>query len=151
MTLFPVNMYGPGDIFDPASSRVIPALIHKVAEAQKAKQNFLEVWGTGEATREFIFVKDAARGIVLAAEKYDKPEPVNLGSGKEISIKDLVTLIARLMDFRGEVRWDATKPNGQPRRQLDVSRAEKEFGFRAETDFEAGLKETIEWYLAHGT
>lgn len=145
--LLPVNLYGPRDNFNPESSHVIPALIRKVAEAKKENKNFIEVWGTGKATREFLYVEDAAEGILLATEKYDKAEPVNLGSGREISIKDLVELICRLMDFKGEIRWDTTKPDGQPRRRLDVSRAEKEFGFRAKTDFEEGLKKTIEWYL----
>lgn len=145
--LLPVNLYGPGDNFSPDSSHVIPALINKVVGAKKQNKNYIDVWGTGKATREFLYVEDAAEGVVLAAEKYDKPEPVNLGSGTEISIKNLVELICRLMDFNGEIRWDATKPDGQPRRLLDVSRAEKEFGFRAKTDFEEGLRKTIDWYL----
>jgi GDP-L-fucose synthase len=149
ITLFPVNLYGPGDNFDPDSSHVIPALIKKVADAKKEGRNYIEVWGSGRATREFLYVEDAAEGIVLATEKYDKGDPVNLGSGMEISIKDLVGLICRLMDFKGEIRWDTTKPDGQPRRLLDVSRAEREFGFRAKTKFEEGLKRTIEWYLAN--
>lgn len=148
ITLFPVNMYGPGDNFDPTSSHVIPALIKKVAEAKKEKKDFIEAWGTGKATREFLYVDDAAEGIALAAERYDKPDPVNLGSGTEISIKDLIELIRRLMDFKGEIRWDATKPDGQPRRLLNVSRAEREFGFRAKTNFDAGLRQTIDWYLS---
>jgi GDP-L-fucose synthase len=147
ITLFPVNLYGDGDNFDPSSSHVIPALIKKVADAKASSASYIEVWGTGSATREFLFAEDAAEGIVLAAERYDGNEPVNLGSGMEISIKDLVELIAELMDFRGEIRWDKTKPDGQPRRMLDVSRAEKEFGFRAKTDFREGLKRTIDWYL----
>ncbi len=147
ITLFPVNLYGPGDNFDPNSSHVIPALIKKVADAKREGKKFVEVWGTGKATREFLYAPDAAEGIVRAAEQYDKPEPVNLGSGREISIKDLVALICRLMGFEGEVRYDASKPDGQPRRLLDVSRAEQEFGFRAKTDFETGLKEMIRWYL----
>jgi GDP-L-fucose synthase len=147
VVLFPTNLYGPGDNFSPESSHVIPALIRKVAEAKREGKKFIEVWGTGKPTREFLYVEDAAEGIILAAEKYDKPEPVNLGSGEEISIKDLVGLICRLMDFEGEIRWDATKPDGQPRRRLDTSRAEREFGFRAKTDFETGLKKTITWYL----
>lgn len=145
--LLPVNLYGPGDNFDPNSSHVIPSLVRKVAIAHEHHQPFIEVWGTGEATREFLYVEDAAEAIVLAAEKYDKPEPVNLGSGGEISIKDLVTLICTLMHFDGEVRWISSKPNGQPRRVLDITRAEKEFGFRAKTNFEEGLKKTIAWYL----
>lgn len=148
ITLFPVNLYGPRDTFDPERSHVIPALIKKVYDAKKEKRNFVEVWGTGRATREFLYVEDAAEGIVAALEKYDKPDPINLGSGKEISIKDLIRLIADLMDYRGEIRWDASKPDGQPRRMLDVSRAAKEFGFRAKTDFKTGLKKTIEWYAA---
>ena len=146
--LLPVNLYGPGDNFDPKSSHVIAALIRKVAEAQKEGKNFIDVWGTGKASREFLFVEDAAEGIILAAERYDKPEPVNIGSGMEITIKELITLICRLMNFKGEIRWDATKPDGQPRRTLDTSRAEKEFGFRAKTSFEEGLKKTIKWYRA---
>lgn len=145
--LLPVNLYGPGDNFDPDSSHVIPALIRKVAEAKKEGKAFIKAWGTGKATREFLYVKDAAEAIVLATEKYDKPEPINLGSGREISIKELTENICRIMDFRGEIRWDVSKPDGQPRRCLDVSRAEKEFGFKAKTGFEEGLQETIEWYL----
>jgi GDP-L-fucose synthase len=144
--LLPVNLYGPGDNFDLASSHVIPALIRKIAEATKSGADHIDVWGTGAATREFLYVDDAAEGIVLAAENYEKSEPANLGSGMEISIKDLVATIARLMDFKGEIRWDATKPDGQPRRSLDVSRAEQEFGFRAKTNFEEGLRKTIEWF-----
>jgi GDP-L-fucose synthase len=147
--LLPVNLYGPRDNFDPRSSHVIPALIHKIAEAKDEGRGKVEVWGTGNASREFLYVEDAAEGICLAAEKYDGPEPVNLGAGFEIKIKDLVELIAKLMNFRGEVVWDKTKPDGQPRRMLDVSRAERLFGFRAKTKFEDGLKKTIEWYLAN--
>lgn len=147
ITLFPVNMYGEGDNFDLETSHVIPAIIRKVAEAKKSGSNFVELWGTGKPTREFLYVEDAVEGIILAAEKYDKPEPVNLGSGKEISIKDLAELICRLMDYQGEIRWDTSKPDGQPRRLLDTSRAEKEFGFKAKTPFEEGLKRTINWYL----
>ncbi len=145
--LLPVNLYGPRDSFDPEKSHVIPALIKKVADAKAANAAFVELWGTGKATREFLFVEDAAEGIVRALESYEKAEPVNLGSGMEISIKDLIGVISRLMDYKGEIRWDRTKPDGQPRRMLDISRAEKEFGFRAKTDFETGLKKTIEWYL----
>lgn len=144
--LLPVNLYGPGDNFDPSFSHVIPALIRKVAEAKKREEKFIEVWGTGKATREFLYVEDAAEGIILATERYDKPEPVNLGAGKEISIREAIETICRLMNFRGEIRWDTTKPDGQPRRSLDVSRAEREFGFQAKTDFEAGLRKTIDWY-----
>ena len=146
ISLWPVNLYGPRDNFDPSSSHVIPALIRKVAEAKQAGANFINVWGTGTATREFLYVEDAARGIVLAAEQYEKPDIVNLGSGMEISIKDLIELICKLMEFNGEIRWDTSKPDGQPRRMLDTSRAEQEFGFRAATPFEDGLKNTITWY-----
>lgn len=145
--LMPINLYGPGDNFEERSSHVIPALIKKVAEAKKQNKNYIEVWGTGKATRGFLYVEDAAEGILSATEKYDKPEPINLGSDMEISIKDLVELICKLMDFKGEIRWDATKPDGQPRRCLDVSQAEKGFGFIAKTNFEKGLKDTINWYL----
>ena len=141
-----INMYGPGDNFNLDTSHVIAALIKKVADAKKEGKDYIEVWGTGKATREFLYVEDAAEAIILATEKYDKPDPVNIGSGTEISIKDLVETICRLMDFRGEIRWDSSKPDGQPRRRLNVSRAEKEFGFRAQTNFEIGLQKTIEWY-----
>lgn len=144
--LLPVNLYGPKDNFDPDSSHVIPALIKKVADAKKGRMKFIEVWGTGKATREFLYVEDAAEAIVLATEKYEKPDPVNLGSGKEISIRDLVKTICKAMDYKGAVRFDKTKPDGQPRRMLDVSRAEREFGFKAKTDFAEGLKKTVEWY-----
>ncbi|MFB3917216.1 MAG: GDP-L-fucose synthase family protein [Terriglobales bacterium] len=152
--LLPVNLYGPGDNFDPASSHVIPAIIKKVADAQTAGAGHVDVWGTGKPTREFLYVEDAAEAIVLATERYDKPDPVNLGSGTEISIKDLVETIASIMNFHGELRWDSSQPDGQPRRRLDVSRAEREFGFRAKTDFRTGLERTIAWYLsraAHGS
>ena len=144
--LLPVNLYGPGDNFDLSSSHVIPALIKKVADAKKEDRNFIEIWGTGRATREFLYVEDAAQGIILATEKYNKSEPVNLGSGMEISIKDLVKTICNLMNFNGEIRWDKSKPDGQPRRCLDTSKAKKEFGFKARTGFETGLKRTIKWY-----
>lgn len=144
--LLPINLYGPGDNFDLSSSHVIPALIRKVDEAQKKGRNFIDVWGTGKASREFLYVEDAAEGIVLAAEKYDKSDPVNLGAGFEITIKELIEKICGLMDFKGEIRWDKSKPDGQPRRMLDVSRAEREFGFKAKTQFGVGLKRTIEWY-----
>lgn len=144
--LLPVNIYGPRDNFKPDLSHVIPALIKKVADAKRGRKKYIEVWGTGTATREFLFVEDAAEAIVLAAEKYEKSDPVNIGSGKEISIKDLVKTICRLMDFNGEIKWDKTKPDGQPRRLLDVSRAKKEFGFVAKTNFEEGLQKTITWY-----
>ena len=144
--LMPVNLYGPRDNFDPASSHVIPALIRKCMEAADRKESHIEVWGTGSASREFLYVEDCAEAIVSAAERLDTSEPVNLGSGREIRIKDLVELIARLTGFRGEIRWDATKPDGQPRRRLDVSRARELFAFEARTDFEDGLRKTVEWY-----
>ncbi|MFC1626966.1 GDP-L-fucose synthase family protein [Patescibacteria group bacterium] len=145
--LLPVNLYGPGDNFDKKNSHVIPALIRKIAEAKKANKKNIIIWGDGQATREFLYVKDAAEAIILATEKYDKPDPVNIGSGKEISIKDLVLLICQLMDYQGKIIWDKSKPNGQPRRKLDVSRAKKEFGFQASKTLKTGLKETINWYL----
>ncbi len=146
--LLPVNLYGPRDSFDPEKSHVIPALIKKVADAKRNGAPFVELWGTGRATREFLYVEDAAEGIVKALMGYDKSDPVNLGSGMEISIKQLIGFISRLMDFKGEIRWDKTKPDGQPRRMLDTTRAKREFGFEAVTGFEDGLKKTIEWYLA---
>jgi GDP-L-fucose synthase len=145
--LMPVNLYGPRDNFNPESSHVIPALIRKCLEAKQAGKESIEVWGDGSPTREFLYVEDAAEGILLAAEKYNSSEPVNLGSGMEISIKDLITLIAKLTGFKGELVWDTSKPNGQPRRRLDVSRAEREFGFKAQVDFEEGLRRTIDWYV----
>ncbi len=145
--LLPVNLYGPGDNFNPDSSHVIPAIIKKISDAIKKSKNYIEVWGDGSPTREFLYVEDAAKGIVMAAKKYNKSAPINLGSGSEISIKELVELISKLMGFKGEIRWDTTKPNGQPRRLLDTSRAKKEFGFSAKTPFEKGLKKTIQWYL----
>lgn len=144
--LLPVNLYGPGDNFDPASSHVIPALIRKCVEAEEEDAVEIEVWGDGKATREFLYVEDAAEGILLAAEKYNDPEPVNIGAGFEISIKDLVHLIAKLTGYRGEIRFDTSKPSGQPRRMLDTSRARERFGFVAETSLEEGLAKTIEWY-----
>ena len=144
--LLPVNLYGPGDNFNPASSHVIPALIRKCLEAQEQGQKEIAVWGDGSPTREFLYVEDAAEGILLASENYNGAEPVNLGSGTEISIKNLVEMIARLTGFTGNLVWDTSKPNGQPRRRLDVSRAEKFFGFRARTPFEEGLRQTIDWY-----
>jgi GDP-L-fucose synthase len=140
--VLPVNLYGPGDNFDPKSSHVIPALIRKCVESKDE----IEVWGTGKASREFLYVDDCAEAIVLAAEKYEKSEPVNIGAGFEITIKDLVDLIVRLTGFKGRVRWNASKPDGQPRRCLDVSRAQREFGFRAHTSFEDGLRRMIEFY-----
>jgi GDP-L-fucose synthase len=144
--LLPVNLYGPRDNFNPASSHVIPALIKKIHDATVLSQPFIDVWGTGSASREFLFVEDAAEGLFLAAQNYDKGDPVNLGSGMEITIRQLVETLCRLMGYTGEVRWDNTKPDGQPRRCLDVSRAEREFGFKAKTGFEEGLRRTIEWY-----
>lgn len=141
-----VNLYGPRDNFDPRSSHVIPALIKKCVEAVATGASSIEVWGDGSATREFLYVEDAAEAIVLAAERFNGDQPVNVGSGREIAIRDLVALIARLTGFSGQIAWDTTKPNGQPRRQLDVSRAERFFGFRAQTSFEEGLRRTIDWY-----
>ncbi len=144
--LLPVNLYGPGDNFDPRSSHVIPALIKKCVDAVDRGDPEIVVWGTGGATREFFYVGDAAKAICLATEHYDKPEPVNIGAGFEISIRELVGLIVDLTSFKGRIVWDASKPDGQPRRMLDTSRAFREFGFRAATDFREGLKKTIEWY-----
>ncbi len=144
--LLPVNLYGPRDNFNLQTSHVIPALIRKCLEAKQRGDSQVVLWGDGSPTREFLYVEDAAEGIALAAERYDGNEPVNLGSGNEISIKHLATLIARLTGFDGELVWDTTKPNGQPRRALDVSRAEQYFGFRAQTPFEEGLRRTINWY-----
>lgn len=149
--LLPVNMYGPGDEFGENRSHVIAAIIKKIADAQREGHATITAWGTGTPTREFLYVEDAAEGIIAAAERYDKGEPVNLGSCREISIKELVELIARLMDFRGEIQWDPSKPDGQSRRCLDTSRAEREFGFKATTPFEEGLRRTIEWYQEHGS
>ena len=144
--LLPVNLYGPRDNFDPESSHVIPALIRKCVEAREQQDDHIVVWGTGQATREFLYVEDAAHGVLLAAECYDGSEPVNVGSGMEISIRDLALLIARLTKFEGEITWDTSKPDGQPRRCLDTSQAERGFGFKARTSFEAGLQQTVEWY-----
>jgi len=144
--LIPVNLYGPGDNFNPASSHVIPALIKKCVDAREAGLDHIEVWGTGSASREFLYVGDAAEAIVLGAEHYDGAEPVNLGVGREITIRDLVGLIVRLTRFGGDIRWDSSKPDGQPRRALDTSRARERFGFVATTDFEDGLRRTIDWY-----
>jgi GDP-L-fucose synthase len=171
----PVNLYGPRDNFDPKSSHVIPALIRKFVDAMGGKKECrarmmgrtgeeagaagrepnqsldkpIEVWGTGTASREFLFVEDAAEGIARVAERYESGEPMNLGSGRELSIKDLVELIARIMRYNGEIKWDASKPDGQPRRLLDVSKAERAIGFKAGTSLEMGLKRTIEWFLAN--
>jgi len=147
--LLPVNLYGPGDNFDPASSHVIPAQIKKFIDAVESKASEVIIWGTGNPTREFLYVEDAAEAVVLAAEKYGKSDPVNIGSAFEISIKDLADLIARLTGFKGRITFDSSKPNGQPKRRLDTSKAAAEFGFTARTGFEDGLKRTIDWYLAN--
>ena len=144
--LLPVNLYGPEDSFDPESSHVIPALIKKCVDATQEGRDQIIVWGTGKPTREFLYVEDAAEGIVLATESYNKSAPINLGAGFEISIKDLVSLIARLTGFNGQIIWDTSKPDGQPRRRLDTAKAKVEFGFKAKTGFEEGLRKTIEWY-----
>ncbi|MBN2345760.1 MAG: GDP-L-fucose synthase [Candidatus Aminicenantes bacterium] len=144
--LMPVNLYGPGDNFDPGSSHVIPALIRKFLEAREEGRDQVVVWGTGKASREFLFVEDAAEGIALACERYDKEDPVNLGAGFEITIRDLAERIAELVGYTGSIVWDASRPDGQPRRRLDVSRAKAEFGFVARTGFESGLRRTIDWY-----
>jgi GDP-L-fucose synthase len=144
--LLPVNLYGPGDNFDPETSHVIPALIRKCLEAQDRGQSEIVCWGDGSPTREFLYVEDCAEGIVLATERFDGPEPVNIGSGVEISIRDLTALVADSCGFHGRIVWDATKPNGQPRRCLDTSRARELFGFLAHTDFRSGLTRTIDWY-----
>ena len=144
--LIPVNLYGPGDNFDPATSHVIPALIKKCVDARESEAPYIEVWGTGAASREFLYVEDAADGIVLGAERYDAPEPVNLGVGAEITIRELAALIASLSEFHGEIRWDTTKPDGQPRRTLDPSRARDAFGFQAHTPLKEGLQATIQAY-----
>ena len=144
--LLPVNLYGPGDNIDPSSSHVIPTLIKKCVDAKRSGQKEIVVWGDGSATREFLYVDDAAEGIVLAMEKYNDPDPVNIGAGFEISIKELVHLIAKVSGFDGKIVWDTSKPNGQPRRMLDTGRAQQRFGFKATTGFEDGLKETVRWY-----
>lgn len=146
--LLPVNLYGPRDNFDPASSHVIPALVRKCVEAKQRGDDSIVVWGDGSPTREFLYVQDAAEGILLAAERYDSPAPVNLGSAHEISVRELVELIARLTGFEGKLVWDTSKPNGQPRRKLDTTRARDEFGFVSRTRFEDGLRATIDWYIA---
>ena len=147
--LLPVNLFGPRDNFDLHSSHVIPALIRKCIEARNAKADHITAWGTGSASREFLYVEDAAEGIILATEKYDKPEPVNLGAGREITIKTLTELVAKLSGFAGRIEWDPSKPDGQPRRCLDTSRAREAFGFSAQTTLEEGLKKTIAWYEQH--
>lgn len=144
--LLPVNLYGPGDNFDPKNSHVIPALIKKFIDAKRTGKKKVTVWGTGRPTREFLFVEDAAEGIILASEKYDKPDPVNLGSSFEISIADLARLIAKIVEYKGKIVFDKTKPDGQPRRKLNTAKAKKEFGFKSETTFEKGLKDTIDSY-----
>jgi GDP-L-fucose synthase len=149
--LLPTNLYGPGDNFEPSSSHVIPALIRKCIEARERGDSSIEVWGTGTPTREFLYVRDCAEGIVAALERYDGAEPVNLGSGEEISIADLVGHIARATGYTGGIRFDPEKPDGQPRRKLDTSRAAELFGWRAQTGFEDGLRKTVDWYLAHRT
>jgi len=146
--LLPTNLYGPGDNFDPDSSHVIPALIRKFVEAKKSKAEEVVVWGTGAPTREFLYVEDAARGILLATKRYDKPEPVNLGSSFEISIAELSHLIGDIVGFQGKIRFDVTKPDGQPRRKIDTTRAKEEFGFVSEVKFEEGLRKTVEWYFS---
>jgi len=144
--LLPVNLYGPGDNFDPRSSHVIPALIRKFVEAKELNQPTVTIWGTGKATREFLYVEDAAEAIVLATQKYDKPDPINIGASFEIPIKDLAQLIKQIVGYEGKTVWDSTKPDGQPRRKLDVSKAMGEFGFKSKTNFEKGLEKTIKWY-----
>jgi GDP-L-fucose synthase len=146
--LLPVNLYGPRDNFDPASSHVIPALIRKFIEAKEAKAQTVVAWGTGSPTREFIYVEDAAEGILLASEHYNSSDPVNLGSGYEISIRDLTELIAKLTGYQGRIEWDASQPDGQPRRSLDISKAKQLFGFQAQTNFKSGLQQTIQYYLS---
>ena len=149
--LLPVNLYGPEDNFDPKSSHVIPALIRKVHEAQVRGEKKLPVWGDGSPTREFLYSEDAARGIVMGTQFYNESEPVNLGTGYEISIRDLITLICELMEFDGEIVWETDKPNGQPRRCLDTERAKQAYGFVTQVDFRQGLKNTIDWYRQHAS
>ena len=146
--LVPVNLYGPRDNFDLETSHVIPALIRKCLEAQERHEPYIVCWGDGTPTREFLYVEDCAEAIILAAERYNKPQPVNIGTGEEISIETLINLIAELTEYRGRMIWDATKPNGQPRRRLNTDRAKKEFGFTAKTEFREGLRRTVEWYLS---
>jgi GDP-L-fucose synthase len=147
--LIPTNLYGPGDKFNPAVSHVIPALIKAAVDAKESGDDHLTVWGTGSASREFLYVDDAAAGIVLAAEHYDKPDPVNLGADRELPIRDLIQIIVGLVGYEGEIRWDTSRPDGQPRRGVDASRAEREFGFKATTPFHDGLERTLAWYLDH--
>ncbi len=146
--LLPVNLFGPGDNFDPDTSHVIPALIRKCVDAKLTGAHEIVVWGDGTPTREFLYVDDAAEGVLLAAERYNSSDPVNLGSGREISIKDLAERVTEAVDYRGTIRWDPSQPNGQPRRMLDITRAEKAFGFRASTPFDVGLRRTVEWYAS---
>jgi GDP-L-fucose synthase len=146
--LLPVNLYGPGDNFDLETSHVIPALVRKMIEAQERAESEVVLWGDGSPTREFLYVEDCAEGIVLASQRYDGEAPVNLGTGEEIAIKELAELVAEATDYAGEIVWDTSKPNGQPRRQLDVSRAEQLFGFRAATPLHTGIKRTVAWYRA---
>jgi GDP-L-fucose synthase len=148
ITLLPVNLYGPGDNFDPDTSHVIPALIRKIVEAKRRGEPYVVAWGTGRASREFLYVEDAAKGIVMATERYNGAAPVNLGAGREITIAELVRIVARECGYEGEIRWDTTQPDGQPRRMLDITRAKAEFGFEAQTDFDEGLRRTIAWYAA---
>jgi GDP-L-fucose synthase len=148
ITLLPVNLYGPGDNFDRGTSHVIPALIRKIADARRAAAPGIVAWGSGNASREFLFVEDAAEGITLAVERYDGAAPVNLGAGQEITIRELVRHIARLLDYTGVVHWDTSQPDGQPRRMLDITRARDEFGFSARTSLEDGLRRTVDWYAA---
>jgi len=147
--LLPVNLYGPGDNFDLNTSHVIPGIIRKCVDAVRSGEKKILLWGTGNATREFLYVDDAVEGILLAAERFNGSDPVNIGSGMEISIRELANLIAQMTDFRGEMLWDETKPDGQPRRSLDTSKAEQLFGFRAKRQFKDGLQETIDWYKSH--
>lgn len=147
--LVPTNIYGPRDNFDLQTSHVIPAIIRKCVDAKERGDDHITAWGTGSATREFLYVEDAVEGILLATERYDAPQPINLGSGSEISMKDLIELIVELTGFEGDIQWDTTKPDGQPRRSLDSSRAEQQFGFKAQTNFREGLRRTIDWYLEH--
>jgi len=147
--LLPVNLYGPGDNFNPKSSHVIPALIKKCVDAVESNSDHIDCWGTGTPSREFIYAADAAEGILLAAEHYNGAEPINIGAGFEITIKDLVEKISKITNFKGEIRWDSSKPDGQPRRCLDTSKAKKLFGFEAKTDFDKGLKATVDWYIAN--
>jgi GDP-L-fucose synthase len=149
--LLPVNLYGPKDNFDPQTSHVIPALIRKMLEAKARGERTVTCWGTGSVSREFLYVEDAVEAILLAAERYDKPDPVNVGSGHEISIRELAALLCKLTGFEGELIWDRNHPDGQPRRRLDVTRAEREFGFIAKTSLADGLRQTIEWYEKCGT